>query len=57
MQRHVSNVNYFVARHRASVSAQAASAGRRVSVETSGLMADLLLLSQQRDVVVLYGFS
>lgn len=57
MQRHVSNVNYFVVRHRASVSAQAASAGRRVSVETSGLMADLLLLSQQRDVVVLYGFS
>lgn len=39
------------------MSAQAASAGRRVSVETSGLMADLLLLSQQRDVVVLYGFS
>lgn len=60
MKHHVSNVNYSVAHRRASVSAQAAlgvfSPRYTVSVETLGLMAGLLLLLQQREVVVLYGF-
>lgn len=59
MKHHVSNVNYFVAHCRASMSAQAASGEffcYTVSVESLGLMAGLLLLLQQREVVVLYGF-